>query len=99
MSYSSIDPIINNWVDANGLHLYKEYKDIEVRSVDVVNADGQRCQIWIDKPNDAGLIGVHVWDFKKRGNKRDFLISSTDLFEYLSHTLTLAIKWNGRLAK
>ena len=94
MSYSAIDPIINEWVNANGLFLYKRYQEIEVRSVDVVNAQGKRCQIWIDEPTDGGLVGVHVWNYKKRGNRRDFLISPTDLFEYLNHALTLAIKWN-----
>jgi hypothetical protein len=30
MNYSSIDPIINAWIDRDGLHLYTKYQDAEV---------------------------------------------------------------------
>jgi len=96
MSYKKIDPILQQWAKANGLHIYKEYQEGEVRSAERRSGPRSGWQIWVDKPNQDGLIGVHVWDFTKakRGGRRlDFLVSSIDLREYLNSALTIAKGW------
>jgi hypothetical protein len=93
MEYEKIDPTINGWVERNRLYLYKEYKEIEVRSVEFVSANGRRFQIWVDPPDVDGMIGIHVWDFKRK--RRDFLVSEIDLDEYLQSTLDIAQTWAG----
>jgi hypothetical protein len=100
MGYESIDPVIKDWVDAHQLYLYKEYKEAEVRSVE--NRLGRRrgYQIWIDEPDQSGLIGVHVWDFNplNRGGRRyDFLIAKRELRECLESTLRIATSWIGEI--
>jgi hypothetical protein len=75
MSYKKIDPILQQWAKANGLHIYKEYQEGEVRSAERRSGPRSGWQIWVDKPNQDGLIGVHVWDFtkaKKRRSKTGF---------------------------
>jgi len=49
MSYEWIDQIISAWATDFRLTVYREYKDVEVRSVDVVSSSGAKCQIWIDR--------------------------------------------------
>jgi hypothetical protein len=97
MGYEQIDAIIDAWASANRLHVYREYKECEVRSIEQRSGPRTGWQIWIDKPNSDGLIGVHVWDFqklKKGGRCRDFLVSAVDLREYLDLALTIAKGWD-----
>ena len=91
MDYEKIDPIIERWANDNRLCVFKEYKEIDVRSIELVDDKGTRFQIWIDPPDNAGLIGLHVWNFKKK--RRDFLVSAIDLNEYLENALRIARSW------
>jgi hypothetical protein len=93
MGYEIIDNLLDGWAQSRGVHLYKKHQDSEVRSADIVDSKGRRYQIWIDKPDLNGLVGIHVWDQKRRGRKRDFLVSSADLEEYLDSALKIAKTW------
>lgn len=93
MGYEQIDSILNDWAASNGLHIYSEYKDDEVRSVEFRGGRRDGYQIWIDKPDVNGLIGIHVWDFKRHGRRRDFSVSYVDLREHLEVALQIANKW------
>jgi hypothetical protein len=96
MVYEAIDPVIDAWANTNGLHIQKVYKEIVVRSIEYRISRQEGYQIWIDEPYPNGLIGVHVWDFKRvdrGGRRRDFLVSSTDLREYLDTALSIASTW------
>ena len=87
----SIDRILKDWARRNSLTLHTVYKEIEIRSVEIVDKGGSRFQIWVDAPDDAGQIGLHVWDFKRK--RRDFLVASVDLNEYLENVLKIARSW------
>ena len=91
MSYTSIDPITTAWAARHGLHVQTRYRDDEVRSVDVVGHSGRRCQIWIDPPDQAGKVGVHIWDFKSK--KLDKLVCQDDLSACLDDVYTTALGW------
>lgn len=93
MGYEHIDSILNEWAVANGLHIHKQYQESEVRSVEQRSDRRTGYQIWIDKPDADGLIGIHVWDFRRRGRRRDFLVSMVDLRNHLEATLQIARKW------
>jgi hypothetical protein len=90
MSYESIDDAIKSWASKHSLSLYTEYKDSEVRSVDVVDHSGKKFQIWIDKPTD-GIVGVHAWDYKKR--RKDWEPAVADLEETLEQAIAQIDEW------
>jgi len=62
--YTTIDPIVRNWADARGLHVYTGHKQNDVRSMTVYLWIGARHEstghIWLDPLNELGLIGVHA---------------------------------------
>ena len=91
MNYESIDPIILGWTASHALHLYTTSRDEEVRSVDLIGANGLKCQIWIEAPDNAGDIQVHVWDYKKR--KQNHKVKAGDLLRCLEDAHMIAKKW------
>lgn len=92
MGYTKIDKILEEWAGKHAFLFYKTYQGEDVRAVE--KREGQRriFQIWIDEPDKSGLIGVHVWNFKKK--RRDFVISANDLDEYLENALKIAEAWS-----
>jgi hypothetical protein len=62
--YKSIDPILHAWAEARGLHVYTGHKQNDVRSMTVYLWIGARHEstghIWLDPPNELGLIGIHA---------------------------------------
>ena len=64
--YSVIDPILDGWARPRGLHVYTGHKHNHVRSITVYLWMGDRHEstghIWIDPPNELGLVGVHAAD-------------------------------------
>jgi hypothetical protein len=81
MGYQKIDLILDAWARSHQLYIYRTYRDVEVRSVEVVNRDGKRFQIWIDLPDSTNRIGVHAWDYKT--SRTDISASPDTLFESL----------------
>lgn len=93
MGYKKIDGIIEDWARVNRLPLLKEAKEEDVRYFELADEKGRRYQIWVDEPDQHGLIGVHVWNLKRRGRRRDFLVSANDLHEYLENAFRIAQSW------
>jgi hypothetical protein len=60
--YAVVDPAIRQWCEVHSLVLCTDFKDYDVRSVDVVGPGGRKCQVWIDPPED-GLVTVHIWPY------------------------------------
>jgi hypothetical protein len=62
--YKTIDPILSAWADARGLHVYTGHKQNDVRSMTIYLWIGARHEstghIWLDPPNDLGLVGLHA---------------------------------------
>jgi hypothetical protein len=91
MSYEWIDEIISAWAADFRLTVYREYKDVEVRSTDVVSSSGAKCQIWIDPPDADDKVGVHVWNY---GEKRaDSSVSVLQLRDALKSAYATALAW------
>ncbi len=61
-SYARIDSAIHQWRQDHLLMLCTDYKDYDVRSVDVVEPSGMRCQVWIDPPEHDNVT-IHVWPY------------------------------------
>jgi hypothetical protein len=62
--YSEIDAILMPWADARGLHVYIGHRQNVVRSVTIYVWAGPRHEstghIWLDPPNELGLVGLHA---------------------------------------
>jgi len=62
--YKTIDPILCAWAEARGLHVYTGHKQNIVRSMTIYLWIGARHEstghIWLDPPNELGLVGVHA---------------------------------------
>lgn len=93
MSYHSIDPIINEWVSRNSLHLYRKYQDAEVRAVRIIDSQGRIYAIGVDPPDKEGRIKVraNAWDFKKRN--KEYLANTENLNIILGEALLLVREW------
>lgn len=89
-SYEALDATILTWVKRHSLQLLTEYKESEVRSVEVVGKNGKRFQIWISRPN-GGRVGVHVWNYKKM--RKDWDVNIDDLVRPLDEALNTALTW------
>ena len=81
MTYKYIDEVLVPWAKNRNLHIQMKYKDEDVRSIDKVNPDGKRYQIWIESFDTKDQVEVNVWDYK---NKHEaFITSLADLEECL----------------
>ena len=62
--YSTVDPILMPWAQKRGLHVYTGHRQNVVRSVTIYVWLGSRHDstgyIWLDPPNELGLIGLHA---------------------------------------
>jgi len=90
MSYDQIDPAIQAWASNHTLPVYTQYKDVEVRSVELVGVSGQKVQIWIDQPL-YGWVGVHVWNYKKL--RQDWKVQTNKLEATLEQAYQKAMDW------
>lgn len=81
-NYSSVDSVISAWAQRHTLKLYTQYKDYEVRSVDVYS--DKKFQIWIDRP-EHDTVAVHVWDYENK--PRDWKVQTELLNEALEEAI------------
>ena len=62
--FRNIDPVLMPWAEARGLHVYTGHRQNAVRSLTVYVWLGARHEslghIWLDAPNELGLVGVHA---------------------------------------
>jgi hypothetical protein len=91
MSYDWIDQIISAWATDFSLTVYREYKDVEVRSADVVSSSGAKCQIWIDPPDADDKVGVHVWNYMEK--RADSYVPVSQLRDALKSAYATARAW------
>ncbi|MBL1274534.1 MAG: hypothetical protein COB30_000440 [Ectothiorhodospiraceae bacterium] len=86
-----IDPILEPWAKFYNLHIYKRYKDTDVRSIDVVSPKGKRFQLWLDIQENDSNPTVHVWDYDKR--KKKFFANEENLQEILEEAYKMIQSW------
>jgi hypothetical protein len=64
-SYAEIDSQLEAWAKTASLAVCRQYKDEEVRSTDVVDDQGCRYQIWVERA-ELSEWSVKAWDFGLR---------------------------------
>ena len=62
--FKIIDDQLNLWAKPKKLHIYTQYKDVEVRSIDIVTPKGNKYQLWLEIC-PKHIIEVCVWDYGK----------------------------------
>ena len=96
--YSSIDPVINAWVERHGFSLYTLYAGgPESRNV-YVSGNGECCQIWIDPP-ESGRVALHAADVETRSDeemRQDWHVPVQDLEQTLEEALAFVQQWMRR---
>src|SRR4029077_665912 len=64
MGYADIHSVLIPWAERRGLHVYTGHRQNVVRSVTIYVWMGSRHEstghIWLDPPQELGLIGVHA---------------------------------------
>jgi hypothetical protein len=62
--YAAVDTVLFPWAEARGLHVYTGHRQNVVRSVTIYVWIGTRHEstghIWLDTPNELGLVGLHA---------------------------------------
>jgi hypothetical protein len=62
--YTEIDPVLMAWAARRGLHVYTGNPQNVVRSITIYVWNGSRHDstghVWLDSPNELGLVGLHV---------------------------------------
>ena len=62
--FAAVDAVLFPWAQARGLHVYTGHRQNVVRSVTIYVWMGSRHEstghIWLDPPNELGLVGVHA---------------------------------------
>jgi hypothetical protein len=62
--FRQIDPILMPWAEKRGLHVYTGHRQNVVRSITIYVWIGTRHDstghIWLDPPNELGLVGLHA---------------------------------------
>ncbi len=91
MTYAAIDSILQGWSRKHGLSISTEYKDEEVRSVELTDQKGRRYQIWIDLPDERGSVAVHAWDYRKQ--RTDAKADIGDLETTLDNLRATVLNW------
>ncbi len=91
MTYAAIDSILQRWSRRHGLSIATDYKDDDVRSVELTDQKGRRYQIWIDPPDEEGSVVVHAWDYRKQ--RTDTMANVGDLENHLDSVRATVLNW------
>ena len=93
MSYSTIDPTIDEWATRNRLTLYTQHQESSVRAVHVTDAQGRTYRIGVEAPDKDGQVVVRAsaWDFKNRN--RTFVTTASSLAGILEQALAAVKEW------
>ena len=94
-SFALVDPAIKQWCSRHSLQLFTDYKDYDVRSVDVVGSNGKKCQVWIDPPEQENVT-VHVWPYAPPHER--ITVPVPDIFSALERAYRLASDFCGEVA-
>lgn len=94
--YSEVDPMLYAWAQRHSLKIRTEYKDYDVRSIDVAGDSGKLYQLWIDPPDKMEKVGIHAWDYKKR--KADIQSPLSEMDKNLEVIYSTVMSWDEDFA-
>ena len=101
MGYEEIDSIIDVWVKKYNFTLFTNYEgfpDVEFRAVYLSSAEGECCQISIDKPN-LGKVAIVARDIETKMDEelnKSWLVEVSDLERALENAVSFVQTWFSR---
>lgn len=54
--YQTVDRVLMPWAKRHGIHVYTTHRDDPVRSMFVVDLSGAQRHLYLDPPNESGLV-------------------------------------------
>ena len=96
MRYDPIDPVLVPWAKMHGLFVATQFKDEEVRSIQIVDDFGDSYGLWVDVPHEDGSVRVSIAEHEaqSRDNRRQtFDTSVKDLVPTLESVFAVAESW------
>ena len=93
MSYDNIDTIIIPWAAKNKLKLYTLDREWEIRSfhIDDEVKRGRNYKIWIDLPDEEGVILIHIMNRNDPKNRTQLSSKLENLERDLNSALSIAL--------
>jgi hypothetical protein len=94
--YQSIDPALASWAQANSIHWFSEYQDVEVRVFNLNANSGGHVQVSVDVPIDQQTVvrvGQNRRGLSRLHRRAEFPTSVLTLTETLDRVLRVANDW------
>jgi hypothetical protein len=95
MNYSQIDPVLFPWAKTRGLLVATQFKDEEIRSVQIVDDAGDSYGLWISAPQGNGFVSVGIAEncSKSKIRRQTFTTSPVELGQTLEKAYSVAESW------
>jgi len=96
MNYLQIDPILYPWAKTHGLFVATQFKDEEVRSIQIVDDAADSYGLWISAPQENGLINIGIAENtsrKAKSRRQAFTSSLVDFGKTLEKAYAIAESW------
>ena len=95
MPYVDADKILTPWLKRHGLHLLTMDREVEVRSIDVVDDAGERYQIFLSEPDASGKVRIFAGNnkSKRKSKSKEFDAALTNLDQALEEAYSQIIEW------
>ena len=96
MSYTQIDTVLGPWTKTHGLFVATQFKDEEVRSIQIVDDAGDSYGLWVDLPRDDGSVSVSIAEQTtptRKVRRQKYTTRVAELAETLESAYALAVSW------
>jgi hypothetical protein len=96
MRYTQIDPVLVPWAKTHGLFVATQFKDEEVRSVQIVDDAGDSYGLWVDLPREDGSVTVAIAEHtapSRKIRRQTFTTRIAELGQTLESAYAVAESW------
>ena len=81
MSFHKVDQAFYDWAKNSGLNVQTEYKGEEVRSVNILDPNQQKWQLWLAPVDTEDKCVIHYWNYKEIS--RHSKVPNSELYQEL----------------
>jgi len=94
--YAQIDAVLVPWAKSHGLFVATQFKDEEVRSIQIVDDAGDSYGLWVDVPHEDGSVSVSVAEHgapSRKIRRQTFTTKVAELNQTLESAYAVAESW------